>query len=255
MSEKREALKTAAETAAALEAQVQRLKEAAARAACACDDAEDALAGFDDLEDQVTKWRVAQLKKGASTKELPDKLKDRVDAKRAANDEVELSRLAARAIDEELKAAQSKLKITAKERMNCAVAVLHHEGDVLADELRAINVRRAELLQILTGLGAVEIFSEKVGRPLGIGLSEAATEAVNMGHQFAFQQCADPEVEIARRWKKRLDALCADPDTVVVTPKHVVPSDFTPGDPPHIMTIGQPWSPGTPGTWKPEQAS
>jgi hypothetical protein len=252
--EKRTGLKAAAERVSALQEQIETLEAAAERAENASVEASDELEKYGDLEGEITRWRVAQLKKGASTKVLPDNLKARVEAKRAAADELEQSQTASQAIAEELRETRSKLRTADQEKTKCGIAVLHETGDTIADELKAVNIRRIELMQVLQGLAAVNMISERTGRPEGIGLTQGAVEVFNMANGFVFHDLADPTEELARRWKARLDALCANSDAEIAAPRHLLPSDYVPGTPPKYQGDGLPWLQGTPGIWKPEKA-
>jgi len=250
----RAALKAAAKKVFALENQIETLEAAAERAESASAEASTELENYAELEKEITRWRVNQLKKGGGTKVLPDDLKARINAKRTAADELEQSQSTSEAIAEELKDVRARLRIVARDRTKCAIAVLHEMGDLLADELRTINTRRAELIQILQGLSEVKVPLSVSGHPVAIGVSAATYEAINMGNAFAFPPNApDPVDEVTKRWTCRLDAICADPDAVIAAPKHLLPSHYVPGSLGKFQGSGLPFSAGTPGNWVPEQ--
>lgn len=250
----RAALKAAAESVAVLEGQIKTLEAAAERAATAAEEAASELEKYAGLESEITSWRVEQLKRRESTKALPNDLKARVDGKRAAIDELDQSESTSRAIAAELSDVRRKLDLASKQRTKYAVAALQETAGPLVEELRAINLRRVELRQILEGMASIEGVSERTGQRERIGLTESAREVLNMGDNFIFPGNVDPTSEIGRRWILRFNALCADPNAVVVPPKHLAPSDYVPGQPPKFQGPGLSWAPGTPSSWAPEQA-
>ncbi len=249
--ETRAALRAAAEKVSALRKQIQALEVAEERAEGTADQARQELARHAHLDKEITKWRVEQVKKGASTKTLPNQLQTKVAARRDASEELEQSQSTLQAIREELEGLNFQCEKAEAEARTCAVTVLHEMGDALAAELRSINMRRRELRQLLSGLSDVKI--ERPGyAPKAIGISRAAEEALNMDGSFDFPGNIDPAEEIVRRWARRLEALCADPNAEITAPKHLTPSDYVPGKPREFVGAGLPWSPGTPGSWKSE---
>lgn len=255
MSETRAALKAAAKKAATLKNQIHTLEDARERAQATADQAQQELTRHSGLDKEITRWRVDQVKKGASTKVLPASLQAKVNGRRDAQEELEQSHSTIEAIREELETMTAQLARVEAEQRDRAVDVVRELEHSLAGELRTINERRTEILQLLRGLSVLEVpgILDANGRPTGIGITTSTLEVVEMGQTFPFPVGADPLEEMARRWGTRLAAVCADPDAEITTPKHLTPSDYVPGRPREFIAPGLPWAPGTPGTWKPEQ--
>lgn len=248
----RAALKAATEKVSALEEQIKSLEAASERAATGVDDAEAELERYTHLDDELTRWRVAQVKKGASTKALPADLKARVDAKRAAIDDVEQAQSAQAAIREELDGLRVALAEAEGARTQAATDVLHEMGLKLGRELEKINRRRVELVQLLEGLSGVRV-ADGTGRTVPIGIVSAASNAIHFPFAFEFPTLADPVGEVTVRWTRRLDALCADPEAAVSIPRHLEPLDYVHGQAQPWEGPGHPFPAPTPGSWRTEE--
>lgn len=251
MDESREALKAAHRKVRNIDKQIEVLESAAQRAEEAAQQATSELSKHSRLDKEITAWRVTQLKKGGNTKVLPDDLRERVDAKRAAEGELKQSQSAQQAITEELEELRNKRDRAEQDRMTLAIGTLHAMGEILANELYTINIRRAQLLQVLAGLFSMKI-DDRVAREVAISTITAG--AMKMGDSFAFEPntIPGPLDEMGRRWQRRLDALCTDPDADITAPKHLEPSDYLPGKPEGWQGPGHAL-PGAPaGSWKPE---
>jgi hypothetical protein len=214
-----------------LTAQVGKMEAAAERADESAQQATAELASYEGLDKEITKWRVDQVKRGRSTKTLPEKLK----AKRTAEDELEQSEATRDAINGELDELQKRLKPLEAEREACAVAVIHEKGDELAQELSALNDRQVELVQILRGLSEMRI-NETWNAPLA-GKTPAMKSAIG-GWSYQFPINVNPPEDMGKRWKKRLDAVKVDPDADVTVPTMIVPEDYS------FTTITPPGPPG-----------
>lgn len=250
MSGSRADFKAATEKASALEKQVKKLQAAAERAQETADAAEAEMNRYRDLDAEITRWRVAQVKKGASTKIMPEKLKARVDAKRAALEELEQARETVQAIEKELEQAEIDRKEAEEIRMESAAEVVSEMGDSLAAELAQINRRRLVIEQLLRGLEAAEF-----RRGYVIGWTELTKSAMNQPDDLGFPQIGnqviDPAHEIGKRWRARLDAILADPNAEISIPKPLMPEDYIP-EPPRKWVEGSLVPTGTDG-WRPEQ--
>lgn len=249
---RRVALKESINKVNDLEAQIAKLEVADSRTAEAIGEAERELERHANLDRDITRWRVDQVKKGQPTKVLPAPLKDRSDAKRAAGDELEQANSTRAAIREELDQLRAALAKAQQERMERAGEFLLDIGEGLGAELQTLNHRRAELIQLLRGLANVEVAPGPNARPAPIGLLPVAAVAFKMGDEFVFPHGADPVGELARRWKARMDAILANPDAEIAAPKHLLPSDYRPGEPGGTHTA-QGWTGGTAASWTPEQ--
>lgn len=254
---KRTALRAATAEVSALEKQIRSLEAAARRAGAEVEEAQAELQRHAKLDAEITRWRVDQMKADKQTKALPEKLKTRVDAKRAASEELEQARSTIAAIETELEEVRAKLIALRKTQALDAAAVLIDIGDVLAAELKAINRRRAEIIQVLKGLASMNLETED-GPLGGIRLSDEAEAAIQIGEPsflFPGHIRPGPLEEIATRWQQRLSALLADPDAEITAPAHVVPADYIEPPPPAYPGPGQVWPSLGPGSWKPEQAT
>lgn len=235
----RAALRSANERVSNLNKEIERLESAAQRAEQAAQDANAEMAKYSELDREITKWRVEQLKQGANTRVLPDYLRLQLDAKRDTFEELEQSRATQQAIFAELEDLRQRQRPFEQERLNCAIAILHEMGDALASELASINHRRADLYQLLRGLEQLEVARES-DMPTAIGVSEYARDAMNIAETYVFPDGAEATREIAERWRHRLEAICAEPYAEINPPKPVAPSDY----------VVEP----APGSWVPEYA-
>jgi chromosome segregation ATPase len=228
MSQARTNLKAAVTKIGNLTTQIENLEAAADRADDAAEQARAELEKSQGLEKEITAWRVAQVKKGLSTKTLPENLKVKTDAKRAAEEELEQAESTHNALSEELEELQACLKPAEQERLKCAHAVLHDTGDELAQELVSLQARHYELMQLIMSLAQT------------IGLTPEMEAAVlNQDGRAQFPGNCDPIAAMAMRWKDRLEAVLKDPDAPLTVPKQIVPSDF-------VIEGGQWQGPGLP---------
>src|SRR5579862_6889760 len=221
----RVALRIANENIANLKKEIERLESAAQRAERAAQDATAGLEKHSELDKEITKWRVEQLKQGENTRVLPDYLKVQLDAKHDAAEELEQARATQQAILEELESLRQRQRPAEEERLRCAISIMHVMGDALASELASINHRRADLFQLLRGLEQLEVPREN-DSPIAIGLSEYARNAMNMAETYQFPDGAEAIREISERWKRRLETICANPYAEINPPSPVTPSDY-----------------------------
>jgi chromosome segregation ATPase len=235
----RAALRTANESIANLNREIERLEQAAQRAEQAAQEATAEMAKHSELDKEITKWRVEQLKQGENTRVLPDFLKVQLDAKHDAVEELEQSRATQQAILEELEGLRQRQRPAEQERLKCAITILQVMGDALASELASINHRRADLFQLLRGLERLEVAMDS-DMSTAIGLTEYARDAMNIAETYVFPEGAEATREIAERWKHRLETICADPYAEINPPSPVAPSDY----------VVEP----APGSWVPEHA-
>jgi len=235
----REALRSANENISNLNREIERLESAAQRAEQAAQEATAEMEKHSELDKEITKWRVEQLKQGENTRVLPDYLRIQLDAKHDAAEELEQSRATQQAILEELEGLRRSQRPAEQERLRCAITILHVMGDALASELASINHRRADLFQLLRGLERLEIPIEG-DWPTAIGLSEYARNAMSNAETYVFPEGAEATAEIAERWRRRLEAICANPYAEINPPGPVTPADY----------VLEP----SPGCWIPEHA-
>ncbi len=225
----REKLKSATAKAAHLERQRAQLETALEMATTAVETASKDLETFNDLSAAIVRWRVEQTKKGLSAKTLPEILRERVDAKRLAEEELEQSTSTRDAISEELEDIKKRLLPVDQTKTECALDVLREElADKMAAELQELNERRRDLNQILKGLANVNLFLDN--RMQFVGYTPAMSKATT-SCDYEFSGGLDPIGELGARWLARLNALKADPDVEVTIPSVIVPSDYvmTPG--------------------------
>jgi len=235
--ETRTALSSANANLANLNRDIERLEAAAQRSEQAALEATAQLDKYLGLDKEITRWRVEQVKEGASTKVLPDHLKTQVDARRDGVEELDQSRATQQAIADELAELRRLQGPVEQTRQQCAVAILHEMGDALASELASLNHRRAELFQLLWGLDRLEVTGN--GNEWSrVGLTEYARNAMNAHDSEVFPDGVEATREIAERWRRRLEAISANPYAEINPPKPVAPADYI-------------TEPGL-GTWVPE---
>lgn len=226
MNETRGNLKDANKEVADIKSQIEKLETAVERAGAAAEQAEVEFAKYTDLGEEITRWRVQQVKAGATTKELPARLKAKVDAKRAAEEEIEQSAATRAALAEELDQLQKRMKPIEKQRFQVATEVLHEQGDVLAKELVGVSARRSELVFLIRSLANMPgVDGDPIGftRPMFDAQNSAGTYEAEQG----FVHLVDPLQDMAARWRTRLAALLSDPDAAVSIPRLVTPADYT----------------------------
>ena len=226
MSEEiRAALRSANERVSNLNKEIERLESAAQFAEQAVQDAGAELTRHSELDREIIKWRVEQLKQRSSTRVLPDHLKAQLDARRFAIEEIDLSRATQQAILQELEELRQRQRPAAQERMRCAIANLHEMGDALASELVSLNHRRADLFQLLWGLERLEVVVDN-DWPTPIGLTEYARDAMSISEMYVFPEGAEATREASERWRRRLEAISENPYAEINPPKPVAPSDY-----------------------------
>jgi hypothetical protein len=251
-SNARAVLKSTHKKVSAFDQQIKSLESAAEQATHSADEALAELQKHGELDAEITHWRVNQVKAGKQTKVLPENLKDRVEAKRAAADELEQSQSVLEAIQQELENLRSQRKRADRDHIFAAGEVLAEIAGGLGAELKAINTRRAVIVQILSGLQRMDVFIEGQGHGRLLNL-DVASESMDIPEGFRFPHYADPSEAMAARWKARLNELLADPDAAVGPPPHVTTSDYRPGAPSQFQGPGLPWTPMGQGTWAPEE--
>ncbi len=184
-------LKAAIAKVDALNKQIANLEAAAERADRAVEQAGVELAKYTGLDKEITAWRVNQVKKGQSTKTLPEKLRAKVDAKRAAGEELEQAESTQEALKDELASLRPSIKPLEEQRVKAAVAVLHEEaGDSLAHEFAEVNAKYTELVRLIRGLANVPLHElprsgYSVSGPAISGYTKTILEALN-GSDGAF---------------------------------------------------------------------
>jgi hypothetical protein len=237
MSELRNTLKAAVVKVQDLAAEIEKMEAAVGRAEQTAQEAGSELEQYADLDSAITAWRVDQVKKGLSTKELAPDLKQLIDAKRAAQQELSQAESTVEALGVELADLRRRLKPLENARIQAAVAVLHEHGEGLVSELNGINARRGELIQLLLALGQIEI--EVNGRREHIGYPNGTREAVD-NPDAPFPMNKNPISDCSGRWQKRLEALLQDADAAITTPKPIAPGDYSFHTPPWEGP-GTPW--------------
>ena len=121
--EAREKLRDACARVADVTKQVERMETAVSRADKAIEDAKAELVKHSGLDRDISKWRVTQVKKGSSTKILPENLKARLDARRAAEDELTQAEGTKEAIKDELAELRKRMDPAVKSAENmCATS-------------------------------------------------------------------------------------------------------------------------------------
>jgi hypothetical protein len=226
MSETRGNLKNANKQVAGIKGQIEKLEAAVERAGAAAEQAEVEFAKYTDLGEEITEWRVQQVKRGATTKELPAKLKTAVDAKRAAEEELNQSAATCAALAEELVQLQKCLKPIEERRTQAAVEVLHEQGNILAAELAEVSARRSALVFLIRSLAHMPGVD---GTPVGFTrpMFDAQNDAGTYEEIQKFLHLTSPLQDMAARWRTRLAALLSDPDAAVTIPRLVAPADYT----------------------------
>ncbi len=224
MSAARAQLKAALAEIDKLANQVAELKTAQQAAENAVEEAQAELDSFDGLDAEITKFRVSATKRGANPRKLPDELKAKVDAKRAAEDESGQANTTLETLVKELAAAESKLKARKGEQTKFAVAVVQEFADAIAEELLDLQCRRAVGLALLNGLAEVSVMVD--GQNKFVGFSNKAIEAIAERTAEGLPGGIPHRAAMAKRWATRIDALLKDPDAKITVPKLVQASDI-----------------------------
>lgn len=225
MSQARERLKEAVAAFAAITEQIATLETASASATRIIENAQAALEGFSGLDNDITAYRIGAVKSGLGTQPLPDSLKEKMTAKRNAEEELEQAKSTLEAITAELSGVRKELTWKELPRMKAATSVLHELADKAATELIVINRRQWELQWILTGLWHLKVPTESgIQKLAGSPLMDQAFSF----HQPAFEGIFDPLAGMSSRWQDRLNVLLANPDADISLPKPVMPQDWGP---------------------------
>jgi hypothetical protein len=235
MSDARAKLKAAIADLARLTEKIESLEGANVRAAEAVEHAKAEVATHAGLEKEITKWRVSQVKKGASTKELPESLAARVAAKKATESEVEQAEATLQALREELAELRKGVKPLEEARQQAALNVLLGEQvDDLAHEYAEVNARERELSLLLHGLCHLQI--DKNGKTEPVGYPQAIVSVLNPGEQFP--QEVSPKAGMGTRLQRKLNVLLKDPEATITRPVVIVPSDYMRTNPEAITNMG-----------------
>jgi hypothetical protein len=157
---------------------------------------------------------------------LPDSLRAKQEQRRRAEEELSLALSTLKELDAEMDGLRSRLKPLENSRLDATLTVLCEHGEGLAAELSSLNARRFELRQALTALGYTRTSAPGEYPPMVIKKT-AAMEAALAGYEPEFFPGLDPLADMGARWRKRLDALIADPDAEITTPKPIKPSDYS----------------------------
>jgi chromosome segregation ATPase len=224
MSETRKKLKAAIDDIAIAGERIKSLMDAVAQADKMLQDAQRELEIFGDLESKIARWRASELKAGRSARYLPEDLKGLTESKRLAAEEFERAQNTRGALVDELEEAKGKLQPAEAKKMYCAVRVLQEEKiDAAARELTKLNIRRAELIQLIEGFQRVEFtvngvrHTPEVSKDVSAAMLELEPESLGT---------LDTRDGMAERWKARLESLLANPEAVLSTPKEVRLTDY-----------------------------
>jgi hypothetical protein len=217
----REKLKAAIAKATNLESQKEKLETALKTATDAVGAGTEDLGRFSDLDAAIKKFRVDAVKNGGNSRDLPQGLKDRLTARRNAEEEIEQAASTREAIVEELDDIRKRLAPMNETKIVCAIDVLREYADVAAAELIALNERRRDLTQILDGLANLSF----VGHASFVGYSPTMSKAMtSFDYQFAGN--LTPQSDMGARWLARINALLEDPDAELTLPQTIKPSDY-----------------------------
>jgi outer membrane murein-binding lipoprotein Lpp len=232
MSDARAKLKAAIADYNTQSLKVERLSKAVDAARRAVDDAKAEIEGYADLDKEITRYRVAATKRGASPRNLPDDLKARVNGKKAADDELAQAESTLEELAAELKELRKTLQPLEAARVNAAGAVLIEEqGDDLAQEYIQAAERARQLFLQLGGLLLLEI--EVDGKKYSMGGTQAMATAAVLGKndsailQQMFPEGANVFADMGGRWKTRMETLMKDPDAGITRPKPIAKTDYT----------------------------
>jgi hypothetical protein len=223
MSDARTKLRSAIADFNTVTRKIESLESATARANEAVELAKGEVATHAGLEKEITRWRVAQVKNGASTKKLPENLAAKVDEKKSAESEVAQAEATFEAMREELRQLRKSLKPAEEARQNAAVDVLLRENvDDLAQEYSEVSLRAKELGLLLHGIAHLQV--EKGGKLVDVGYTQSMVNALRAGDGFPAE--VSPMADMGTRWGKRLKTLFENPDAEITRPRVVVPSDY-----------------------------
>jgi DNA repair exonuclease SbcCD ATPase subunit len=219
----RENLKKVTAEGAKLTRQAEQLETALATATASVQTATAELRTFADLDAAIKRFRVDAVKSGGNSRDLPEKLKARLAARRDAEEELTQSTDTLAAIADEMEEVRNRLKPSDEKKRNCALDVLREHADQAAAELIVLNARRRDLRQILGGLAELSLPFD--GKMQFVGFTSKMASAIeDLPDEFSGNLF--PQADMGRRWKGRLDALLSDSDAAISTPKPIRPSDY-----------------------------
>jgi hypothetical protein len=202
-------LKTTQAEIATLTNEIARLEKAQSEARAQAREAQDALSGYENLDNAVSKWRASAIKTGNDPRRLPDELKKKLAARKAAQEESEQASGTLDVLGAELGETKVKLKPLLAESERLTIEALHEElVTPLAQELIMLKQRQLELELLLVSFP---------------GSSALITEARG---SYRYDFGADPKLPMSVRWRIRVDALKRDGSAAASAPKLVMPSDF-----------------------------
>jgi hypothetical protein len=203
---------------------LERVKESAESAV---QNAEAELVSFNDLDGQITKFRVAASKKGLNPKNLSDELKVRVSAQRDAIEEVDQAKKTLEAIEEEHASAKFNLRELENGRIKLVLEVFQEVAAGLLAELNSVNAKRQELMHQISGLAEVSVSLD--GRRQFIGHTPYGSGLISLegGPSISDWPGGISAMQAnAKRWEERISALMENPDADITVPKPVKPADL-----------------------------
>jgi hypothetical protein len=196
-------------------------------------EAEDDLASFDDLDAQITKFRVEASKKGARPRSLPDDLKARDSGRRDAAAEVAQAKMTLEAIEDENATAERKLKALQDDRIKLVLEVFQELAEGLYAELASVNAKRQELLDQLSGLAETSVHID--GRIQFVGHTPYGVRLTSLENDSPISPWPGGITAAqanSKRWDVLISKLMKDPDADIAVPKPVRPSDVIMGSVP-----------------------
>lgn len=229
MSEARIKLAAVQAEAASMTVEIEQMETALSQARMDVQEAEASLKRFAELDKHISHWRAAALKKGKDPKKLPDNVKQQLQERKAAEEELTQSNDTFEVLQQEIAEAKAKLEKLRSRPEELAVEVLLAELiEPLAEEFIATSKRQWELRQQLLGFAYTRRGNLHNGENLGHTrlVSEALKGWVPVKPGSEVPGSEQPQFAMEYRWYERVEALIKDSGAEVTIPKPVLPSDF-----------------------------
>jgi hypothetical protein len=219
-------LKEAGAAIGKLNAEIEQLEESLTRSKRIAAEAEESHAGFDKLDSAVTRFRSEAVKDGRDPRQLPAELKKQQAGRKEAADELEMAQGTVELISKELEDAKGRLQRLQPGLAPAAAEVLAEEyADELGRELVAIEKRRWELRNVLTGFALLQHFDPQKGY-VTLGHSSIVAAAFAGYSPGQYSVMSRPDEDMATRWHTQLVALLNDADASVGGIEPILPSHY-----------------------------
>lgn len=225
MSNARTKLKEASAAVTQLESEINQLEISFARSKEITAEAETSLTDFEGLDSTIGKYRAEAVKAGRDPRQLPAKLKEKMRLRTEAAEELKQAEETCEVLESELREAKKRLSILNRDRANLAASVIREHVAEYGRELLALNRRRWEIKQLLSGCYHANCYLNGIGQ-FQIGLLPGTADTLKDYSIGGYPAGIDPVEVTAQRWTAQFKALLANPDAPVGDLKPVLPEDY-----------------------------